>query len=144
MTEELTQSEIEEMKEKVKKIESSIVSKINQFNENMKDLDKKNEIFKKNETHGFLISQKLLNAIKSKKDVLKIEIELSESINKIDFMRADAMDAQKVSLTSLQELYKEHVEYLTQVINGLNIRCKNLETSKTPKLAKIDEFETSA
>jgi len=129
-----------ELKEKIKDIENGIMEQINVYNENIKDYNAKYETYKDRESHGFLTSQKMINAIKAGKDYSKIDTELIELNNNIDFARIDVMSAQKKALMSLQNLYKEHVDYLVQVIKGLQIRCENLEANneRSDNIASVE------
>lgn len=125
--EELSTETKEDIKERVKEIENGILNKINLYNDTIKDYDNKYSIFKEYESRGFLISQQLITAMKTGRNAAKIEAELNDVLAKVDLSRADTMESQKTALTTLQSLYKEHVDYLAQVIKGLTIRCEKLE-----------------
>ena len=127
MIEDVTHDSKEEFATKIKEIENSILKKINAYNDNLQDYTEKYNAFRESESRGFVVSQKLISAIKSKRDTSSLEFALNDIINEVDGAKTDAMEVQKTTLVSLQSLHKEHIEYLTNIISGLKIQCEKLE-----------------
>lgn len=118
----------EELKSKIKEIEDKIVSEINKFNSELQESNSENNKLRLMQNKAYQLSEKLRKSLKKKLDIAEEqEAELDDLSNKINVVTQNTLELTNTSFTTLQSLYKMHVEYLAQVINGLNMRCKQLE-----------------
>ena len=131
MSQEMSPEKVEEIKDQIKKIEESILQKINAYNADIKEYEKHYNEFRDLESKGFMISKKIVDALKRKKSIQQYEESFNELLNETNEKRVDVLESQRNCLTQLQVLYKEHTDYLSQVVAGLKNRCEKLEEEKS-------------
>jgi hypothetical protein len=122
----------EEVKEHIKKIEDGIKEKIDKFNNEVKDIDIEENNYRSYQSQAYIYlrhhkklideNRKVPEEILNKIDDLEIKIQLSQ-----DKLLADKGTA----LVSLNNLYKEHVDYLAKIANGLREQCERLQPTST-------------
>jgi hypothetical protein len=130
--EELTPEAKEELMDKIKKIEERIVANVEKYNEQIKAAESEQTALHSLQTKAYLVSERYRKASRTKgTDTADIESELNELDTKIQCALNETLEAKNTALVLLQSLYKEHVEYLSQIANGLKNRCDELQKAQS-------------
>lgn len=130
MIEEVSSEMENDLKEQVKQIESGILEKIKSYQDNLKAHDDKYNQLRKLESKGYLLLQQVVLGMKKNKDISELEEKLHDVNMKIDEAKIDLIESQRSTLAILQILYRDHVEYLSNVTNGLKAKCDKLENNR--------------
>jgi vacuolar-type H+-ATPase subunit E/Vma4 len=130
--EELTNEAKEEIKNKIKKIEENILSQISKYNDEIKLADKLEVKLRSLQTKVYTTSERLRKTLRNISNSERNELEdvLITLDSDVQVCLNDTLDAKNTALVSLQHLYKDHVDYLSQIVNGLKTRCENLENRR--------------
>jgi vacuolar-type H+-ATPase subunit E/Vma4 len=130
--EELTTEAKEEIKNKIKKIEENILSQISKYNEEIKLADKLEVKLRSLQTKVYTTSERLRKTLRNISNSERNELEdaLTTLDSEVQLSLNETLDAKNTALVSLQHLYKDHVDYLSQIVNGLKTRCENLENRR--------------
>lgn len=116
-----------EVKDQVKKIEEGIVQKINKYNEEIKASELEESKLHKLQSKAYLISEKYRKLRGEPETLSELEAELGVLETDINSALTSVAESKHVALVTLQSLYKEHIEYLSNVAKGLKTRCDSLE-----------------
>lgn len=129
--EELTPEAKEEIKNKIKEIEDSILEKINKYNDEIKVAEKEEAQLRTFQNRAYAISERFRKAPRNLSITERntMEADLNDLDTQIQMSLNETLEAKNTALVSLQALYKEHVEYLSQVVSGLKNRCEQLESA---------------
>jgi chromosome segregation ATPase len=140
--EELTPEAKEEIRNKIKQIEESILSQISKYNEEIKFADKAESKLRGLQTKAYTTSERLRKALRSLSNVERNQLEddLTELDTEVQSSLNETLDAKNTALVSLQHLYKDHVEYLSQIVTGLKARCENLENRSNSSNERLNNI----
>jgi len=136
-------SNSQDAKDQVKKIEEDILQKINKYNDEIKAAEVEEGKLNKLQSKAYLLSEKQR---KSVGDSDEITSELSVLDTEIKEVMYGVLEAKHSALVTIQSLYKEHVEYLSNVAKGLKTKCDSLEEQlkAVPKAPSIQDFAAAA
>jgi hypothetical protein len=127
--EELSPESREEIKNKIREFENNILSQINKYNEEIKTAEKNESNLRNLQNNAYSTSKRLRNALRSltiaERDNLESHLNTLDS--EIQLSLSETLNSKNVALTTLQHLYRDHIDYLSQIINGLKTRCEMLE-----------------
>jgi hypothetical protein len=129
---ELTAEAKEEIKEQIKKIEDGIVAKIEKYNDEIKLAEGEEAKLRTLQNRAYIVSEQFRKAsrLKNVADLTTLESELNELDTSIQSGLNETLSAKNAALVSLQTLYRDHVEYLSKVANGLKQRFEEQEANK--------------
>lgn len=137
-----------ETKEQIKKIEESIVQKINKYNDEIKLSETEEAKVHKLQSKAYLLSEKYRKLRGEPEALSEIESELGVLETEINSALTSLAESKHVALVTLQSLYKEHVEYLSNVAKGLKSKNdeleKKLNTEVEPVQPNIREAAAAA
>jgi chromosome segregation ATPase len=130
-------------KEQVKKIEDEILQKINKYNDEIKLAEVEEGKLNKLQSKAYLLSEKQRKSVGDADEIVSelavLDTEIKEVLYKV-------LEAKHSALVTIQSLYKEHVEYLSNVAKGLKTKCDSLEErlNAVPKQPSIQDFAAAA
>ena len=136
------------LNEQIKQIENKILYKIEKYNQEINAAEVEENKLRVLQSKAYILSERQRKA-KDKSGsnssaLLNLENQLNALSLDIQSSLNDTLEAKSTALVSMQSLYREHVGYLSDVINGLKLRCDKLESALRQKSAQVESAPTES
>ncbi len=133
MSEEITPEMQREIVERVKQFETKIVERLNLYRDQLKEYEDVDTRFRKTESKAYVLSQRLVSALKRGHDYSEIERELATLTHSVDEYRINTIESLRTVLSTLQGLYQDHTQYLIGIVGDLKQQNTKLESVQQKK-----------